>query len=65
MFRNKLAYSGHPALPTCPDAAASGLPALRVLISDLKTCTGTFSLRSLCALAIPEVHEGERARGPK
>ena len=46
MFRNKLAYSGHPALPTCPDAAASGLPALRVLLSDPNSFFSVFSVGS-------------------
>ncbi len=44
MFRNKLAYSGHPGLPTCPDAVASGPPALRVLISDPITFFSAFSV---------------------
>jgi hypothetical protein len=49
--------------PTRPEAVASGLPALRVLISDFEAFTSTFSLCSLCALATPELYEGERARG--
>ncbi len=59
---NKLAYSGHQELPTCPDAVASGLPALRALTSDPQTLPGIFSLRSLRALENPELAEGERAR---
>jgi hypothetical protein len=37
MCRNKLAYSGHQVLLSYPDAVASGLPALRVLLSDSNT----------------------------
>ena len=46
MCRNKLAYSGHQVLLVCPDAVASGLPALRVLLSDPET----FPLCVLCEL---------------
>jgi hypothetical protein len=43
---NKQANSEHPALPPCPDAVASGLPALRVLLSDPNSFFSAFSVRS-------------------
>ena len=46
MDSNKLAYSGHQGFPTCPDALASGQPALRVLTSD----PSTYLLCVLCGL---------------
>lgn len=46
MDRNKLAFSEHQALPTRPDAKASGLPALRVLISDPISFISVFSVLS-------------------
>jgi hypothetical protein len=46
MDTNELAHSGHQGLSTCPDAVASGLPALRALTSD----PNTFLLCVLCEL---------------
>jgi hypothetical protein len=46
MCRNKLAYSEHQDIPACPDAVASGLPALRVLISDPSSFFSVFSVLS-------------------
>ena len=62
MYRNKLAYSGHRELPTCPDALASGLPALRVSESDPNTFACNFISVFSVSSSDPERSRGERAR---